>query len=81
MRRILVRNSTTYKHNPFKENPMSSKKTPPVVRNSSKKIADQRRVRFGGGCAPRVLRAQDARTSDSRAVRFGGGCCPAALRK
>ena len=60
---------------------MSSKKKPPVVRNPSKKIADPRRVRFGGGCAPRALRAQDVLTQDSRAIRFGGGCCPAALRK
>jgi hypothetical protein len=57
---------------------MSSKK---VVRKPSKKIADSRRVRFGGGAKPRVLRVQDAATRDSRAVRFGGGSCPAALRK
>jgi len=60
---------------------MSSNKKQPTVRKPTKKIADSRRVRFGGGCAPRVLRAQDAQTSDSRAIRFGGGCCPAALRK
>jgi len=59
---------------------MSSKKTPPV-RKSSKKIADQRRVRFGGGNAPRVLRAQDAATRDAGTIRFGGGNCPASLRK
>ena len=59
---------------------MSSKKQP-VVAKPSKKIADARRVRFGGGCKPRVLRSQDAMTRDSRAIRFGGGCCPASLRK
>jgi len=61
---------------------MSSKKQKqPVVRKSSKKIADPRHVRYGGGSAPRVLRAQDAATRDSRAIRFGGGSCPASLRK
>lgn len=59
---------------------MSSKKQP-VVRKASKKIADSRRVRFGGGSAPRILRTQDVATSDSRKVRFGGGSAPAALRK
>jgi hypothetical protein len=59
---------------------MSSKKQP-VVRKPSKKIADPRRVRFGGGSAPRVLRTQDAETRDPRTVRFGGGSAPAALRK
>jgi len=58
---------------------MSSKKT--VVRKSSKKIADARRVRFGGGNAPRVVRAAGAATRDSRLIRFGGGNCPASLRK
>jgi hypothetical protein len=58
---------------------MSSKKT--VVRKSSKKIADSRRVRYGSGAAPRVLRAADAATKDSRAIRFGSGAAPAALRK
>ena len=48
---------------------------------TSKKIADSRRVRFGGGSTPRVLRTQDAATRDSRAIRFGGGSCPALLRK
>jgi hypothetical protein len=59
---------------------MSSKKQQ-VVRKPSKKIADSRRVRFGGGSAPRVLRAQDAATQDARVVRFGGGSRPAILRK
>ena len=59
---------------------MSSKKQP-VVRKASKKIADSRRVRFGGGAAPRVLRTQDAATRDPRTVRFGGGSAPAILRK
>jgi len=37
---------------------MPSKKQP-VVRKPSKKIADPRRVRFGGGCAPAsIVRAQ-----------------------
>jgi hypothetical protein len=63
-----------------RRNPMSSKKKP-VVRNASKKITDSRRVRFGGGSAPRVLRAQDGATRDPRTVRFGGGSAPAALRK
>jgi hypothetical protein len=58
---------------------MSSKKQQ-VVRKPSKKIADSRRVRFGGGSAPRVLR-QDAATQDARVVRFGGGSRPAILRK
>jgi hypothetical protein len=59
---------------------MSSKKQP-VVRKASKKIADSRRVRFGGGNAPRVVRPLDAATRDSGAIRFGGGNCPASLRK
>jgi hypothetical protein len=59
----------------------SKKQKQPVVRKSSKKIADARRVRYGGGSMPRVLRAQDAATRDSRAIRFGGGSCPASLRK
>jgi hypothetical protein len=49
---------------------MSSKKQQ-VVRKPAKKIADSRRVRFGGGSAPRVLRAQDVATQDARMVRFG----------
>lgn len=57
---------------------MSSKKQ--VVRKPSKKIADVRRVRYGGGSAPRVVRA-DAATRDSRAIRFGGGSSPAIFRK
>lgn len=60
---------------------MQSKKQS-VVRKPSKKIADQRRVRFGGGCAPaKLVRAADAAIADSGAVRFGGGCAPASLRK
>jgi len=59
---------------------MSSKKQP-VVRKPSKKIADARRVRYGGGSMPRVLRTKDSATSDSRAMRFGGGSMPAILRK
>ena len=58
---------------------MSSKKV--VVRKPSKKIADSRRVRFGGGNAPRLLRAQEAATRDSGKIRFGGGNTPASLRK
>lgn len=58
---------------------MSSKKT--VVRKPSKKIADARRVRFGGGNAPRAVRAAGAATRDSGLIRFGGGNCPASLRK
>jgi hypothetical protein len=65
----------------LKENSMSSRKNPSVVRKPSKKIADSRRVRFGGGSVPRILRAQDAATRDSRAIRFGGGSVPASLRK
>lgn len=52
-----------------------------VVRKPSKKIADARRVRYGGGSAPRVLRPQNAATRDSRAIRFGGGSAPAIFRK
>jgi hypothetical protein len=59
---------------------MSSRKQT-VVRKPSKKIADSRRVRFGGGSAPQVLRTNDAATRDSRKVRFGGGSAPAILRK
>jgi hypothetical protein len=59
---------------------MSSKKQP-VARKPSKKIADSRRVRFGGGNTPRVLRAQDAATRDTGTIRFGGGNTPAILRK
>lgn len=60
---------------------MSSKQRKAVVSKPSKKIADQRRIRYGGGSAPKVLRAQDAATHDSRSIRFGGGSCPAILRK
>jgi hypothetical protein len=59
---------------------MSSKRKP-VVSKPTKKIADSRRVRYGGGSAPKVLRAQDAATHDPRSIRFGGGSCPALLRK
>ncbi len=58
-----------------------SKKQKLVVRKPSKKIADARRVRFGGGCAPRAIRSLDKATQDSGVIRFGGGCAPAALRK
>jgi hypothetical protein len=51
-----------------------------LVRKSSKKIADARRVRYGAGSAPRVIRAEGA-TRDTRAVRFGAGSMPASLRK
>lgn len=57
-----------------------SKSRKQVVSKPSKKISDAKRVRFGGGCAPRVLRP-NAATIDSGKVRFGGGCAPAALRK
>lgn len=60
---------------------MSSKQRKPVVSKPSKKIADARRVRYGGGSAPQVLRAQEGATRDSRLIRFGGGSCPAILRK
>lgn len=53
----------------------------PLVKKPAKKIADSRRVRFGGGSAPRALRTADTATQDSRTVRFGGGSMPAALRK
>jgi len=58
-----------------------SRKQKNVVRKPTKKIADSRRVRFGGGCAPRVIRSLDKATCDSGAIRFGGGCAPASLRK
>lgn len=60
---------------------MSNTRKQPIVRKASKKISDSRRVRFGGGSAPRVLRAQDVATQDRGAVRFGGGSVPAILRK
>lgn len=67
--------------NAGKENHMTSKKQP-VVRKPTEKIADSRKVRFGGGCAPaRVVRSADAATADSGAVRFGMGCAPAHLTK
>jgi hypothetical protein len=53
----------------------------PLVKKPAKKIADARRVRFGGGCAPRVIRSLDKAIQDTGAVRFGGGCAPASLRK
>ena len=58
-----------------------SKKQSQIVRKPSKKIADSRRVRYGGGSMPRVLRTADALTQDSRTIRFGGGSMPASLRK
>jgi hypothetical protein len=60
---------------------MSRKNRKVVVRKQSKKVADSRRVRFGGGWAPRVVRASDQATQDSGTVRFGGGWAPASLRK
>ena len=67
--------------NVHKENDMKTKKQP-AVRKPSRKIADQRRIRFGGGCAPaKLARAADAAIADAGAIRFGGGCAPAALRK
>jgi hypothetical protein len=58
---------------------MKSKKQP-VVRKSTKKIADSRRVRFGNGMAPARIRSADAATADSGAIRFGNGMAPARLR-
>lgn len=60
---------------------MSSKTRKQVVRKPTKKIADQGRVRYGSGCAPRLVRASDAATQDSGAIRYGSGCAPASLRK
>jgi hypothetical protein len=57
-----------------------SKKQSQIVRKPSKKIADARRVRYGGGSMPRVLRSDKA-TQDSHTIRFGGGSMPASLRK
>src|SRR5258708_40247027 len=51
---------------PLRERTAMSKKQKMVVRKPSKKIADARRVRFGGGSAPRVLRTVDSATQDSR---------------
>ena len=60
---------------------MKSKKQP-VVRKLTKRIADSRKVRFGGGCAPaKLTRAADATIADTGMIRFGGGCAPACLRK
>jgi hypothetical protein len=58
-----------------------SNKQKQLVRKPTQQIADSRRVRFGGGSAPRVLRTPDQATQDSRKVRFGGGSAPASLRK
>jgi hypothetical protein len=58
-----------------------SKKQSQIVRKPPKKIADARRVRYGGGSMPRAVRAADPLTQDSRTVRFGGGSMPASLRK
>jgi len=67
--------------NVHKENYMKSKKQP-AIRKLTKRIADTRKVRFGGGCAPaKLVRSADAATADSGAIRFGGGCAPAHLRK
>ncbi len=53
-----------------------------LVRKPSKKIADSRRVRFGGGSTPaRVVRSADPSTADSGAIRFGGGSAPSNFRK
>ena len=52
------------------------------VSKPTKKIADSRRIRFGGGSAPaHLVRPADAAISDSGAIRFGGGSAPASLRK
>lgn len=60
---------------------MKSKKQP-VVRTPTKKIADSRRIRFGGGNSPaKIVRSADAATADSGAIRFGGGNAPAYLGK
>jgi len=60
---------------------MKSRKQP-TVRRSTRKIADPRRVRFGGGNAPaKVARSSGAAIADSGAIRFGGGNAPACLRK
>jgi hypothetical protein len=54
----------------------------PLVRKPTKKIADSRRVRFGGGNSPaKIVRSADAATADLGAIRFGGGNAPAILRK
>ena len=54
----------------------------PVVRKSTKKIADSHRVRFGSGMAPaKVVRSADTATADSGAIRFGSGMAPASLSK
>lgn len=62
---------------------MKSKKQPtPTVHTPTKKIADSRRIRFGGGNSPaKIVRSADAATADSGAIRFGGGNAPAYLRK
>ena len=70
--------SSTYAH---KENHMQIKKQS-VVRKPSKRIADSRKIRFGGGSAPaKLARSADAAVADSRTVRFGGGSAPACRRK
>lgn len=53
----------------------------PLVKKPAKKIADDRRVRYGAGSAPRAVRAADTATRDTRTVRFGAGSAPASLRK
>ena len=57
-------------------------KNQPAVCKPTKKIADTRRVRFGGGMAPACLaRNGDSATRDSGRIRFGGGMISAALKK
>lgn len=62
---------------------MSSKtRKQTVVRKSTKKILDPRRVRYGVGMAPAsIVRSLNASTQDSGAIRFGVGMSPASLRK
>lgn len=53
-----------------------------VVRKTSKRIIDTRRVRYGTGMAPAsIARSRDAQTHDAGTVRFGTGMAPAILRK
>jgi hypothetical protein len=70
-----------YRPTACKEKHMKSNKQP-VVRKPSRKIADTRRIRFGGGSAPaKVVRTAEGAIADSGAIRFGGGSAPASLRK
>lgn len=61
------------------------KQNQPAVRKlTNSKIADAKRIRFGGGMAPACLalaRNADAATRDKRRIRFGGGMISAALKK